>query len=246
MVCPAMTFQTYRQAVLHPVNNHWREVLEEIADDVDTTLAQVYAEHNSGKHICPEPEHIFRVLDRPPNHTKVLIVGQDPYPTPGHATGRSFAVANEIRPLPRSLVNIFSELQTDISDQDRDAAVVDPPDPDLASWASQGVMLLNEILTVRAHERAAHSDFGWQKITHHIVGHLAKQQPPPVAILWGKNAQRLAPLLPSHTTICSAHPSPLSARRGFFGSRPFTRCNELLAESGSQAIKWHFLPVGSR
>lgn len=234
----ALPLAAFADTVLAPIHPLWREALHPVEADLRHVLEKTHDAYSRPAGILPAPHQIFRCLNQPPEHTRVLIVGQDPYPNPGHPVGRAFAVANDVRPLPRSLTNIFKELADDIGTPDL-------PPPDLASWADQGVMLLNEVLTVQPNERASHVDFGWQKITHHIVQSLADRPTPPVAILWGKNAQRLAPYLPSHTTICTPHPSPLSARRGFFGSKPFTRCNDLLAESGSQPVKWHFLPVGS-
>lgn len=228
-------FQDLALASVHPL---WTEALHPVEADLRHVLEKAHQAYRSPAGILPAPNQIFRCLNHPPEHTRVLIVGQDPYPNPGHPVGRAFAVANDVRPLPRSLTNIFKELVADTGEPD-------VPSPDLSSWAEQGVMLLNEVLTVKPNERASHVDFGWQAITRHIVEVLGSRETPPVAILWGKNAQRLAAHLPSHTTICTPHPSPLSARRGFFGSKPFTRCNDLLAESGSQPVKWHFLPVGS-
>jgi uracil-DNA glycosylase len=160
-----------------------------------------------------------------------LIVGQDPYPTPGHAIGLSFAVDREVRPLPRSLVNIYRELEDDLG-------ITPRPHGDLSAWADQGVLLLNRTLTVRRGAAGSHRGLGWEAVTSHAIRALAARGQPLVAVLWGRHAQELRPLLGAVPVVESAHPSPLSARGGFFGSRPFSRVNTLLAEQGAAPIDW--------
>ena len=162
---------------------------------------------------------------------RVLVVGQDPYPTPGHAIGLSFAVAPDVRPLPRSLTNIHRELVDDLG-------LPQPSNGDLSPWARQGVMLLNRCLTVRPGAPASHQGRGWEAVTDRAIEVLAARGGPLVAILWGRQARNLAPALGEVPRIESAHPSPLSARNGFFGSRPFSRTNELLTRQGADPIDW--------
>jgi uracil-DNA glycosylase len=163
---------------------------------------------------------------------RVLIVGQDPYPTPGHPIGLSFAVAPDVRPLPRSLQNIYKELGSDLG-------VATPAAGDLSAWTTQGVLLLNRVLTVQAGESGSHRGIGWEQVTDAAIEALVDRDDQPlVAILWGKDAQSLAPALPDVPIIASAHPSPMSADRGFFGSKPFSRANEFLYELGVDPINW--------
>jgi uracil-DNA glycosylase len=158
-------------------------------------------------------------------------VGQDPYPTPGHPIGLSFAVAADVRPLPRSLVNIFKELQDDLG-------VPAPSNGDLTPWTAQGVVLLNRVLTVQPGKPASHQGKGWEKVTEQAVRALAGRGRPLVAILWGRQAQSLRPLVDGVARIESVHPSPLSASGGFFGSKPFSRANASLAQQGAVAVDW--------
>ncbi|MBK5237528.1 MAG: uracil-DNA glycosylase, partial [Actinomycetales bacterium] len=183
--------------------------------------------------------NIMRAFRMPVDAVRVLIVGQDPYPTPGNAVGLAFAVEEHVRPLPRSLSNIFAELE-------RDTACVQPRHGNLAGWTEQGVLLLNRVLTVRAGEAGSHRGRGWEAVTELairvVVNRVLASRPIPlVAVLWGKQAASPRPLLGETPIIESAHPSPLSARRGFFGSRPFTRVNELLIEQGSEPIDWSLI-----
>jgi uracil-DNA glycosylase len=161
----------------------------------------------------------------------VLIVGQDPYPTPGHPIGLSFAVDRAVRPLPRSLANIYRELETDLG-------IPPAPHGDLSSWSDQGVMLLNRVLTVRPGTPASHRGWGWEKVTELAIRALVARDAPLVAVLWGRDAEGLRPMLGDTPVIASAHPSPLSASRGFFGSRPFSRANALLEEQGAAPVDW--------
>jgi uracil-DNA glycosylase len=162
---------------------------------------------------------------------RVLIVGQDPYPTPGHPVGLCFSVAPDVRPIPKSLVNIYKELQTDVG--------VEPPaNGDLTPWTDQGVLLLNRVLTVRPGEPGSHRGRGWEQVTECAIEALAKRGGPMAAILWGRDAQSLKPMLGPIPWVESVHPSPLSASRGFFGSRPFSRVNRLLVEQGGAPVDW--------
>jgi uracil-DNA glycosylase len=185
----------------------------------------------AGRGYLPAGSQVLRAFTHPLSAVRVLIVGQDPYPTPGHPVGLSFSVAPGVRPLPGSLRNIFQELE-------HDAAVPPPSSGDLTPWAGRGVMLLNRVLTVRPGQAGSHRGRGWEAVTDHAIAALAARGGPLVAILWGKDAASLGPRLGPVPRIESAHPSPLSAHRGFFGSRPFTRANALLAEQGAAPVDW--------
>jgi uracil-DNA glycosylase len=161
----------------------------------------------------------------------VLIVGQDPYPTPGHPIGLSFAVERHVRPIPRSLANIYRELHDDLG-------IPPVPHGDLTGWADQGVLLLNRVLTVQAGNSGSHRGKGWEEVTQAAIEALVARGTPLVAILWGRDAGTLRPLLGDTPVIASAHPSPLSASSGFFGSKPFSRANELLTAAGADPIDW--------
>lgn len=190
------------------------------------------AESAAGRGWAPAGDRILRAFEQPLDDVRVLIVGQDPYPTPGHAVGLSFSVAADVRPLPRSLSNIFRELHDDL-------ALPAPATGDLTPWTRHGVMLLNRVLTVRLGEPGSHRGIGWEAITAAAISALvARPDAPLVAILWGRDAQTLQPDLPDVPVIASAHPSPLSADRGFFGSRPFSRANALLDELGADPVDW--------
>ena len=183
--------------------------------------------------ILPPRAQVFAALDLcPPEATRVVILGQDPYPTPGHAHGLAFSAEPDVRPLPRSLGNIYKEMQADLG--------ACPPDADLRFWARQGVLLLNTVLTVPAGEAHGHKDLGWQRLTGQVLARLLGDPARPRAfLLWGKPAQKLGrDVAAPHLRIDSAHPSPLSARRGFFGSRPFSRTNEWLTAQGHAPINW--------
>ncbi|MBK9739697.1 MAG: uracil-DNA glycosylase [Actinobacteria bacterium] len=180
----------------------------------------------------PSGANILRAFSQPLDEVQVLIVGQDPYPTPGHAVGLSFSVAPDVRPLPRSLQNIFRELRDDIG-------VAAPTSGDLTPWTRNGIMLLNRVLTVRLGDSGSHRGIGWEEITGAAIDALvARPDAPLVAILWGRDAQSLVPQLPDVPVIASAHPSPMSADRGFVGSRPFSRANALLDELGADPVDW--------
>lgn len=211
---------------------------------LDATLAQLASfladEEAAGVQVLPAADHVFRAFARPLAEVRVLIVGQDPYPTPGHAVGLSFSTARDVRPLPRSLKNIFRELEEDLGSRGAPA----PGNPvtgqhgDLSAWADAGVLLLNRVLTVRAGDAGSHRRKGWEQVTELAIRALAARGGPLVAILWGADARGLAPLLGDTPIVESAHPSPLSASRGFFGSRPFSRTNELLEAQGADPIDW--------
>jgi uracil-DNA glycosylase len=189
------------------------------------------SERSAGKQILPAPSNILRAFHRPLSEVKVLIVGQDPYPTPGHPIGLSFAVEGHVRPLPRSLANIFRELHMDLG-------ITPPQHGDLTAWADQGVLLLNRVLTVQAGRSGAHRNKGWEPVTELAVRALARRGGPLVALLWGRDAQQVGTLLGDVPRIESVHPSPLSAGRGFFGSKPFSRANELLEKQGAAPVDW--------
>lgn len=209
----------------------WTEALAPVADQLAAMDEFLRAEVAAGCSYLPPKDDVLRAFDEPMSDVRVLIVGQDPYPTPGHAMGLSFSVRPDVRPLPASLKNIYRELETDLD--------ISPAEHgDLSAWASQGVLLLNRVLTVRPGEANSHRRRGWEAITQQAIEALVERDRPLVAVLWGKPAQSLIPMLGGIETITSPHPSPLSAYRGFFGSRPFTRTNELLADQGAKPIEW--------
>jgi uracil-DNA glycosylase len=189
-----------------------------------------------GRRFLPAGDHILRAFARPLAGVRVLIVGQDPYPTPGHPVGLSFSVGRDVRPLPRSLANIYRELADD-------AGVTAPSHGDLSAWSEQGVLLLNRVLTVQAGVPGSHRGRGWESVTDLAIAALVRRGGPLVAILWGRDAQSLRPALAGVPIIASAHPSPLSAARGFFGSRPFSRANELLVGQGGEPVDWSLSPA---
>lgn len=211
--------------------------MEPVAHNIARMGDFLRAENAAGRGYLPAGAHIFRAFQEPLSQVKVLIVGQDPYPTVGHPIGLSFAVDPHVRPLPRSLVNMYKELSDDLGVQPADHG-------DLRAWAGQGVMLLNRVLTVSPGQAGSHRDKGWEAITDHAIDVLARRGGPLVAILWGRQAQSLAGKLRDVPRIESAHPSPLSASRGFFGSRPFSRANALLQQQGADPIFWP-LPAAS-
>ncbi|NRQ48404.1 uracil-DNA glycosylase [Aeromicrobium stalagmiti] len=210
----------------------WAEALEPVADQVAAMGEFLRSEIAAGRSYLPHGDHVLRAFAEPMSSVKVLVTGQDPYPTPGHAVGLSFSVAPDVRPLPRSLKNIYTELEADLG-------IPPAPSGDLTPWSQQGVLLLNRVLTVRPGEPASHRGEGWEAVTEQAIRALAARGTPLVAILWGRDAQSLRPMLGDVPAIESAHPSPLSASRGFFGSRPFSRANELLAAQGAPPVDWH-------
>jgi uracil-DNA glycosylase len=209
----------------------WAEALEPV-DDRITAMGRFLREEIRGGHgYLPHGDHILRAFSRPLADVKVLLVGQDPYPTPGHPVGLSFSVAPDVQPLPRSLVNIYAELSTDLG-------CPAPRSGDLTPWFEQGVMLLNRVLTVRPGAPASHRGRGWEAVTERAIEALVSRGGPMAAILWGRDAQSLKPLLGQVPWVQSVHPSPLSASRGFFGSRPFSRVNGLLEAQGGTPVDW--------
>ena len=215
----------------------WAEALHPVEDRITALGEFLRAEVAADRPYLPAGERIFRAFERPLSQVRVLIVGQDPYPTPGHPIGLSFAVEGDVRPLPRSLANIYRELADDLAD----IPVAPPPHGDLTPWADQGVMLLNRVLTVRPGEAGSHRKQGWEEVTACAIDALVRRAEagqPLAAILWGRDAQSLGSMLGPVPRVESAHPSPLSARRGFFGSRPFSRVNALLTDQGCAPIDW--------
>lgn len=209
----------------------WAEALAPVDERIARMGAFLREELAAGRGYLPAGEHVFRAFRRPLASVRVLVVGQDPYPTPGHPIGLSFAVEGHVRPVPRSLANIYRELATDVG-------VVAPAHGDLTAWSDRGVMLLNRVLTVRPGESASHRGRGWEEVTERAIHVLAARGGPLAAILWGRDAQSLKPMLGAVPWVESAHPSPLSASRGFFGSRPFSRVDRLLVEQGGSPIDW--------
>src|SRR5690606_3351435 len=209
----------------------WARALEPVAGRIAAMGDFLRAEVAAGRSYLPAGEHILRAFQQPFADVRVLIVGQDPYPTPGHPVGLSFSVAPHVRPLPASLVNIFREYQADLGHPE-------PSTGDLTPWTRQGVLLLNRVLTVRPGKPASHQGKGWEEVTEQAIRALAARGGPLVAILWGRQARSLKPLLGQVPCIESAHPSPMSADRGFFGSRPFSRANRLLEQQGGQPVDW--------
>ena len=192
------------------------------------------AEGAEGRRYLPAGQNVLRAFTLPLADVRVLILGQDPYPTPGHPVGLSFSVAPDVRPLPGSLRNIFQELQADLG-------IRPSPHGDLSAWFDQGVLLLNRVLTVRPGTPGSHRGKGWEEVTACAIEALARRGGPLVAILWGRDAQQLQPMLEASGTVAclaSAHPSPMSADRGFFGSRPFSRANDVLESAGLEPVEW--------
>ena len=214
--------------LVHP---SWAEALEPVAGTVAELGQFLRDELAAGHTYLPAGGHVLRAFEKPLDDVRVLIVGQDPYPTPGHAVGLSFSVAPDVRPIPRSLQNIYTELSDDLG-------VPTPTNGDLSPWADRGVLLLNRVLTVRPGAPASHRGRGWEAVTAQAITALVERGGPLVAILWGRDARNLVPHLGDIPSIESPHPSPLSARSGFFGSRPFSRANELLSRQGAEPIDW--------
>lgn len=210
----------------------WAGALAPVADRI-AAMGEFLRAQPQG--YLPAGKHVLRAFTRPFTDVRVLIVGQDPYPTPGHAVGLSFSVAPGVRPLPRSLANIFTELVSDVG-ADR------PLDGDLSPWCDQGVLLLNRVLTVAPGAPGSHRGKGWEQVSDQAIRALVGRGGPLVAVLWGRDAQSLRGVLADVPRIDSAHPSPMSADRGFFGSRPFSRVNALLAAQGAAPIDWALRP----
>lgn len=214
--------------LVHPT---WVDALSPATDALAACGDFLRAEVAAGRGYLPAASDVLRAFAQPMDQVRVLIVGQDPYPTPGHAVGLSFSVAPQVQPVPRSLANIYTELSSDLG-------LPRPSTGDLSPWAQCGVLLLNRVLTVGPGKPASHRGKGWEHVTAAAINGLVARGGPLVAILWGRDARNLAPHLGSVPYVESAHPSPLSAHGGFFGSRPFSRTNELLQQQGSAPIDW--------
>lgn len=220
-----------RRALNELVGPGWELALAEVEPNLAAMGDFLRAEVTAGRDYLPTGADVLRAFATPLRSVRVLIVGQDPYPTPGHPMGLSFSVWPGVKPIPRSLANIFQELVADV-------AVPYPGNGDLRPWTTRGVMLLNRVLTVQPGRPGSHRGKGWEAITDAAINALVARDDPLVAILWGRQAQELAPRLGSTPIISSAHPSPMSADRGFFGSHPFSRTNALLAKQGTPPIDW--------
>lgn len=210
----------------------WAEALAPVAGDIARMGEFLRGEIAGGRGYLPAGADVLRAFTLPLEQVRVLVVGQDPYPTPGHPVGLSFSVAPDVRPLPKSLINIYRELSEDLG-------IPPAPTGDLSPWFSQGVLLLNRVLTVQPGRSASHRGKGWEIVTQRAIEALAERGGPLVALLWGRDAQTVIPMLGGLPHIASAHPSPLSAHNGFFGSRPFSRVNALLEEQGADPIEWN-------
>ena len=209
----------------------WAQALAPVEAQIAAMGQFLRAEMAAGRGYLPAGHHILRAFAQPMANVRVLIVGQDPYPTPGHPVGLSFSVAPQVRPLPKSLVNIFTELVADVQ-------CAQPTSGDLSPWSEQGVLLLNRVLTVSPGQAGSHRGRGWEAVTQCAIEAVVRRGGPLAAILWGKDAATLKPMLGHVPWVESAHPSPLSAHRGFFGSRPFSRVNAMLESLGGSPIEW--------
>jgi uracil-DNA glycosylase len=218
-------------SLIDTVGEGWPDALAPVAGVLSDLGDFLRTERTEGRGFLPAGSRILRAFATPIDQVRVLIVGQDPYPTPGHPVGLSFSVEPGVRPLPPSLSNIFREYRSDLG-------LEAPATGDLSPWAERGVMLLNRVLTVRPGVPGSHRGHGWEQVTDQAIRALAARNRPLVAILWGRDARSLRPLLGGQPAIESAHPSPLSAANGFFGSRPFSRANALLADAGAPPVDW--------
>lgn len=213
------------------IASDWADALAPVEGQLAELGRFLNEERARGQQVLPAGSRILAAFQLPLADVRVLIVGQDPYPTPGHPIGLSFATAPDVRPIPRSLQNMYRELNDDLG--------IEPaPHGDLSAWADHGVMLLNRVLTVRAGAPASHRGKGWEAITECAIRALVARGGPLVAILWGNDARQLAAMLGDVPRIESVHPSPLSASRGFFGSRPFSRANAALETQGAEPVDW--------
>jgi uracil-DNA glycosylase len=213
------------------VDPGWAAALAPVEDAIAAMGAFLREEVAAGRGYLPAGDKVLRAFTRPFDEVRVLIVGQDPYPTPGHPVGLSFSVDPGVRPVPRSLQNIYTELVDDLG-------VARPTSGDLSPWADRGVLLLNRVLTVSPGRPGSHRGKGWEAVTQQAITALVARPQPLVAILWGRDAQSLTPMLGSTPIVASVHPSPLSVSGGFFGSRPFSRVNDLLARQGAEPVDW--------
>ncbi|MEU9027590.1 uracil-DNA glycosylase [Streptomyces sp. NPDC048383] len=214
----------------------WARALEPVAAQVAAMGDFLRAEIAAGRTYLPSGANVLRAFQQPFDEVRVLIVGQDPYPTPGHAMGLSFSVAPDVQPVPPSLDNIFRELHTDLG-------VPRPANGDLTPWTRQGVLLLNRALTTAPRKTGGHRGKGWEAVTEQAIRALAARGKPLVSVLWGRDARNLRPLLGELPAVESVHPSPMSATNGFFGSRPFSRTNDLLVRQGAQSVDWRLPTV---
>lgn len=209
----------------------WADALAPVADRITAMGEFLRSEVSEGRRYLPAGEDVLRAFQQPFHQVRVLIVGQDPYPRHGHPVGLSFSVASDVRPLPASLVNIFKEYSEDLG-------YATPSTGDLTPWTEQGVLLLNRALTVQPGKPNSHRGKGWEAVTEQAIRALAAREEKMVAILWGRDARDLRPLMPGVECIESPHPSPMSAHRGFFGSRPFSTANEMLERAGVAPLDW--------
>ena len=209
----------------------WADALAPVEDRITQMGAFLREQVAAGKKYLPAGDNVLRAFKQPFSDVRILIVGQDPYPTPGHPVGLSFSVDPSVKRLPGSLVNIFREYSDDLG-------YPKPSNGDLTPWTERGVLLLNRVLTVEPGKPASHRGKGWEAVTEQAIVALAKRDAPMVAILWGSDARKLGPMLGSIPRIESVHPSPMSAMNGFFGTRPFSRANQLLADQGAAAVDW--------
>jgi uracil-DNA glycosylase len=223
--------ETARKNLAEILDPGWAKALDPVADRITAMGDFLRAEIAAGRQYLPAGKHVLRAFTQPFDAVRVLIVGQDPYPTPGHAIGLSFSVAPDVRPIPRSLQNIYREYGEDLG-------FPMPSNGDLSPWADHGILLLNRSLTVAPGLSGSHRGKGWEEVTEQAIRALAARGKPMVAILWGRDARNLRPLMPGVPCIESAHPSPMSADRGFFGSRPFSRANEMLTGQGGEPVDW--------
>ncbi|MFL6098397.1 MAG: uracil-DNA glycosylase [Actinomycetales bacterium] len=213
------------------VDPGWAQALAPVSDQITAMGDYLRAEVSAGRGYLPAGDNVLRAFQRPLSEVKVLVMGQDPYPTSGHPVGLSFSVAPDVRPLPRSLQNIFRELHTDLG-------LPMPSSGDLSPWSDQGVLMLNRVLTVAPGTPGSHRGKGWETVTAQAIRALVARQKPLVALLWGRDAQSVRDLLGDTPRVESVHPSPMSADRGFFGSRPFSRVNQLLTAQGATPVDW--------
>lgn len=221
-----------------PLDPSWDDVLAPQREQFGLLREELRRRRSAGETVLPAPENVLRAFRQPFDQVKVLILGQDPYPTVGHPIGLSFAVDPEVRPIPRSLGNIYRELHDDLG-------VPPAAHGDLSAWSAQGVLMLNRVLTVGAGSPGSHRGIGWEAITEAAIRALVGRGTPLVSILWGADARKMRPILEvgEHTAVLtSAHPSPLSAHRGFFGSKPFSRADQALVDRGSEPVDWRLPP----
>ncbi len=215
----------------------WAEALAPVRDDIAELGDFLRAEVAAGRRFLPAGDRVFAALARPIDEVRVVILGQDPYPTPGHPIGLCFSVAPHVRPLPASLRNIFEEYRADLGHPA-------PGSGDLSPWVDQGVLLLNRVLTVEAGKPASHRGRGWERVTARVLTALAEREAPLAGVLWGRDARQARSLLGGAPCVEAPHPSPLSASRGFFGSRPFSRVNDLLVAQGAAPVDWRLPTEG--